>query len=1778
MVFHDLAGSQPDIMNDPAYATNDSGGSNEQDTCRICRGEGSATEPLFYPCKCSGSIKFVHQECLMEWLLHSQKKHCELCKTPFRFTKLYHPQMPPSVPFPVFIRHLLSHGVRTLLTWLRFLLVCFVWVGWLPWSMRAVWRFLFWLGDGGWHIWEGANSGRSQAADIMATSAELLTGMLSSEWRTSPTSTNPLALSSPTPLTASRTASILPSVPASTSQTLKLSSGPPIAFSVLKYILFDFGSRASTTPTTPANSTEPPNMKLQYRHPTFLSNVTFLNSLTRSPTFNKLVIDTFEGQIITISVVIAFILVFLIREWVVQQQPGINMGDGLDAEFWGPARPADVQEGDAREGVALGNLRAAILDREQRHEQQQQVEQLERDIELFRGVNGGAGPVRPIARARRRVHFPPPIEETRADIGARGLVGNADGEAQENGNVFGRRLEDGEVFRFNGSPNRVDPGVQQRPGLPNRDALSRGAEIRRTIEEEPLGEFERRVLQEAKDIRRRGSSKPSEVLRIIKEENSAAESARVAEAMKRSERSGPSSVLRRGGDIDGTGEEARPTSLEPWHDDFETMRKGKSKARDVQATRVVQHDVGSNESWLGVLRATSSNFEDPEYSKDHKGKGKLIQDQDKSLESDSESSGSSETHWLRETRKENRRVDYEGDIIEFPDFGDSGLHASSTPNGDGSKPKGNVDSIRAHGGSSIPIEFSASTNPEVAARNLVEGDETRGDRSENSSQFDQFPENTPFYHEHIESAEAALAPAREPSDGFRGETHLENEHMMQPQRAIARQPPQGLLEQLADWLWGDIVPDGPPPEDAHENFEHVVQDLADEPPFVPVAHNEPGGQPAHLEEDAGHAPNVADGGLDPMDAEAIEDGEDFEGVMELIGMRGPLTGLFQNGMFSAVLISTTVGAGVWFPYIWGKFVLLFLCHPITLLVKAPLRGASFAADLVVDSVLFSTGSFVYWIDSFLRLCFTLIGLVTPMATRYSRSTMVSNAARGVIEGAIERISKIVLSASVQFSGADYPTFSVLSHEALHITEARIARAFGFVFRAADASYREVLNIWRYDSFENATRIPSFDLVDPIVRAIGSSFEIIRKGLALAPKGSWNQRLFNISLDIPRRTAPDPNLAYWGPWDRAIAIVAGYAFFSIVGALYLKRGSPFSTSRQGRKIESVITKILQQAGGVLKVILIIGIEMIVFPLYCGMLLDLALLPLFEKATFMSRVIFTLTAPFTSIFVHWFVGTCYMFHFALFVSMCRKIMRSGVLYFIRDPDDATFHPVRDVLERSVSTQLRKIAFSALVYGALVIVCLGGVVWGLYYTFDGILPIHWSSNEPVLEFPVDLLFYNFLMPVVIRFFKPSDGLHMMYSWWFRVCGRMLRLSWFLFGERQEDEEGHHVRRTWWDLLLGKKGDVHQPVIGEDRRVLAEDRNVDAYFLRDGKYVRAPASDQVRIPKGGKVFLEVNEDNERVDGQPDREDGLHGRNTELFAKVYVPPWFRVRISLFILFIWIFAAVTGVSITVVPLVFGRMIFSTIIPNHLRMNDVYAFSIGIYILGGLIYGALWFQNAIASVKKTVTSDHQSLNQALRRATKFSTRVARLLYTYAAFAFLLPSLFALLMEFYVIIPIHTYFTADEEHVIHFIQDWTLGVLYVKMAGRLILWYSQSRPAEALRAIVRKGWFDPNARIATRCFIMPATVIMGGALLVPIPLGYVVNTLCFSRASAATHSQVYRYSYPAVLVIIMVICLVYLMGVMLKGWRQKIRDEVYLIGERLHNFGERRPPAPSPVVVT
>ncbi|BAS98791.1 Os06g0639100 [Oryza sativa Japonica Group] len=57
----------------------------EGDVCRICRNPGDDEHPLRYPCACSGSIKFVHQDCLLQWLDHSNSRQCEVRNPRFAF-------------------------------------------------------------------------------------------------------------------------------------------------------------------------------------------------------------------------------------------------------------------------------------------------------------------------------------------------------------------------------------------------------------------------------------------------------------------------------------------------------------------------------------------------------------------------------------------------------------------------------------------------------------------------------------------------------------------------------------------------------------------------------------------------------------------------------------------------------------------------------------------------------------------------------------------------------------------------------------------------------------------------------------------------------------------------------------------------------------------------------------------------------------------------------------------------------------------------------------------------------------------------------------------------------------------------------------------------------------------------------------------------------------------------------------------------------------------------------------------------------------------------------------------------------------------------------------------------------------------------------------------------------------------------------------------------------------------------------------------------------------
>uniref|UniRef100_A0ABD2WPE8 RING-CH-type domain-containing protein n=1 Tax=Trichogramma kaykai TaxID=54128 RepID=A0ABD2WPE8_9HYME len=51
--------------------------------CRICHTDSWPKEPLISPCRCKGSLAYVHLSCLERWLNQSSRNYCELCN--FRY-------------------------------------------------------------------------------------------------------------------------------------------------------------------------------------------------------------------------------------------------------------------------------------------------------------------------------------------------------------------------------------------------------------------------------------------------------------------------------------------------------------------------------------------------------------------------------------------------------------------------------------------------------------------------------------------------------------------------------------------------------------------------------------------------------------------------------------------------------------------------------------------------------------------------------------------------------------------------------------------------------------------------------------------------------------------------------------------------------------------------------------------------------------------------------------------------------------------------------------------------------------------------------------------------------------------------------------------------------------------------------------------------------------------------------------------------------------------------------------------------------------------------------------------------------------------------------------------------------------------------------------------------------------------------------------------------------------------------------------------------------------
>lgn len=81
--------AQPNIDIKSSSAKNKENQTNDSERiCRICYDDQSQ-EKLISPCKCSGSVKWVHNSCLQKWIDISKKNECSTCKYTYKYQKEY---------------------------------------------------------------------------------------------------------------------------------------------------------------------------------------------------------------------------------------------------------------------------------------------------------------------------------------------------------------------------------------------------------------------------------------------------------------------------------------------------------------------------------------------------------------------------------------------------------------------------------------------------------------------------------------------------------------------------------------------------------------------------------------------------------------------------------------------------------------------------------------------------------------------------------------------------------------------------------------------------------------------------------------------------------------------------------------------------------------------------------------------------------------------------------------------------------------------------------------------------------------------------------------------------------------------------------------------------------------------------------------------------------------------------------------------------------------------------------------------------------------------------------------------------------------------------------------------------------------------------------------------------------------------------------------------------------------------------------------------------------
>uniref|UniRef100_A0A671XEK8 E3 ubiquitin-protein ligase MARCHF6 n=1 Tax=Sparus aurata TaxID=8175 RepID=A0A671XEK8_SPAAU len=532
--------------------------------------------------------------------------------------------------------------------------------------------------------------------------------------------------------------------------------------------------------------------------------------------------------------------------------------------------------------------------------------------------------------------------------------------------------------------------------------------------------------------------------------------------------------------------------------------------------------------------------------------------------------------------------------------------------------------------------------------------------------------------------------------------------------------------------------------------------------------------------------------------------------------------------------------------------------------------------------------------------------------------------------------------------------------------------------------------------------------------------------------------------------------------------------------------------------------------VVKVSLLVVVEIGVFPLICGWWLDICSLEMFD-ASLKDRELSFKSAPGTTMFLHWLVGMVYVFYFASFILLLREVLRPGVLWFLRNLNDPDFNPVQEMIHLPIYRHLRRFILSVVVFGSIVLLMLWLPIRLIKLLLPTFLPynVMLYSDAPVSELSLELLLLQVVLPALLEQGHTRQWLKGLVRAWTVSAGYLLDLHSYLLGEQEDNDANQPVNNN----------NNNNPPPGHHNN-----NNNPAPAVGEGLH----AAHQAILQQGGPVGF-----------QPyHRPLRFPFRFLSLFP-----------IVLLIAFMCITLLVASLVCLTLPVFTGRWLMSFWTGSS-KIHELYTAACGLYVC--------WL--SIRGVTVLLAWMPQGRTVIMHKVQEWTLMILKTLVVALLVAGVIPLLLGLLFELVIVAPLRV--PLDQTPLFYPWQDWALGVLHAKIIAAITLMGPQWWLKTVIEQVYANGIRNIDLQFIIRKLAAPVISVLLLSLCVP----YVIAAGVVPAVGVTPEMEILmqRRIYPFLLMVVSLIGILSFQIRQFKRLYEHIKNDKYLVGQRLVNY--------------